>query len=57
MSAPCPVCGRITETVHEENYFFKLSAMEDRLMKLYTENPEFIRPETRRAKTLVAARD
>jgi leucyl-tRNA synthetase len=25
--APCPECGRPTETVHEENYFFKLSAM------------------------------
>jgi len=46
--APCPECGRPTETVHEENYFFKLSAMEAPLLKLYTENPEFIRPETRR---------
>jgi methionyl-tRNA synthetase len=44
---PCPTCGRITETVHEENYFFKLSAFQDKLLKLY-ENPEFIRPETRR---------
>ncbi len=31
--APCPECGRPTETVHEENYFFKLSAMEERLLK------------------------
>jgi methionyl-tRNA synthetase len=46
--APCPECGRPTETVHEENYFFKLSAMEDRLLKLYAEQPEFIRPEVRR---------
>src|SRR5215813_2769458 len=46
--APCPECGRPTETVQEENYFFKLSAMEEPLLKLYTENPEFIRPETRR---------
>ncbi len=46
--APCPDCGRPTETISEENYFFKLSAMEDRLMKLYTEQPDFIRPETRR---------
>jgi methionyl-tRNA synthetase len=44
---PCPTCGRITETVHEENYFFKLSAFQDKLLELYT-NPEFIRPETRR---------
>ncbi|HWY53122.1 MAG TPA: methionine--tRNA ligase [Terriglobales bacterium] len=46
--APCPECGRPTETVKEENYFFKLSAFADKLMKLYTEQPEFIRPETRR---------
>jgi methionyl-tRNA synthetase len=45
--APCPECGRPTETVHEENYFFKLSAFADKLLKLY-EQPDFIRPETRR---------
>jgi methionyl-tRNA synthetase len=46
--APCPECGRPTETVKEENYFFKLSAFADRLLHLYTEQPDFIRPETRR---------
>jgi len=46
--APCPECGRPTETVTEENYFFKLSAFEDKLLRYYSENPEFIRPETRR---------
>ena len=45
---PCPVCGRITETVEEENYFFKLSAMAEPLLKLYEENPGLIYPETRR---------
>src|SRR6202030_3986278 len=44
---PCPICGRITETVQEENYFFKLSAFQDKLLALY-QNPEFIRPESRR---------
>src|ERR1700689_1593682 len=43
----CPTCGRITETVKEENYFFKLSAFQDQLLALY-ENPDFIRPEARR---------
>ena len=43
----CPTCGRVTETVHEENYFFKLSAFQDKLLELYA-NPEFVRPETRR---------
>ena len=46
--APCPECGRPTETVKEENYFFKLSAFADKLLQLYTEQPDFIRPETRR---------
>ncbi|HEX3436100.1 MAG TPA: methionine--tRNA ligase [Pseudacidobacterium sp.] len=46
--APCPDCGRITETISEENYFFKLSAFERKLLELYDANPDFIRPETRR---------
>jgi methionyl-tRNA synthetase len=46
--APCPLCGRPTETVEEENYFFKLSAMEEPLLKLYNSDPDFIRPEARR---------
>jgi methionyl-tRNA synthetase len=44
---PCPTCGRITETVKEENYFFKLSEFQDKLLALYA-NPEFIFPEARR---------
>ncbi len=44
----CPVCGRVTETVEEENYFFKLSEMAEPLLKLYEENPGLIYPETRR---------
>src|SRR5271165_303808 len=54
--APCPECGRPTETVKEENYFFKLSAMEEPLLKLYTENPEFIRPEARRNEVIAFVR-
>ena len=38
---PCPDCGRPTETVTEENYFFKLSAFQDRLLELYEKHPEF----------------
>jgi len=49
---PCPECGRPTETVTEENYFFKLSAFEDKLLKFFDENPDFIRPETRRNEVL-----
>jgi len=52
---PCPTCGRITETVHEENYFFKLSAFQDKLLALYA-NAEFIRPEARRNEVVAFVR-
>lgn len=45
---PCPDCGRPTETVTEENYFFKLSAFQQRLLDFYAANPDFILPEARR---------
>ena len=45
---PCPTCGRPTETVTEENFFFKLSAFESRLLKLYDDDPQFVQPEARR---------
>jgi methionyl-tRNA synthetase len=45
---PCPDCGRPTETVTEENFFFKLSAFQDKLLELYESQPDFIQPETRR---------
>ncbi len=45
---PCPDCGRPTETVTEENFFFKLSAFQDKLLELYEQHPEFIQPESRR---------
>jgi len=54
--APCPVCGRITETVSEENYFFKLSAFERRLLEFYEANPGFIQPEARRNEVLAFVR-
>ncbi len=44
----CPDCGRLTETVSEENYYFKLSAFERPLLELYEREPQFIRPESRR---------
>ena len=48
----CPDCGRPTETVTEENYFFKLSAFEKPLLDFYKKNPTFIQPETRRNEIL-----
>jgi methionyl-tRNA synthetase len=54
--APCPECGRPTETVKEENYFFKLSAFAEPLLALYDSQPDFIRPETRRNEVIAFVR-
>ncbi|MBT5513871.1 MAG: methionine--tRNA ligase [Rhodospirillaceae bacterium] len=40
--------GAEVEWVEEPSYFFKLSAWEDRLLKFYDDNPNFILPKTRR---------
>jgi methionyl-tRNA synthetase len=45
---PCPECGSPTETLTEENYFFKLSAFQQRLLELYEKDPEFVKPDHRR---------
>jgi methionyl-tRNA synthetase len=50
--APCPDCGRITETVSEENYFFKLSAFERKLLEFYDTNPNFMLPESTRREVI-----
>ncbi len=40
--------GTPVEWVQEESYFFKLSAYQDRLLKLYEEQPGFVGPAERR---------
>ena len=54
--SPCPDCGRPTETISEENYYFKLSAFQDKLLKLYEDSPEFVWPETRRNEVIAFVR-
>ena len=49
---PCPECGRPTETITEDNYFFKLSAFQNVLLDFYKKNPDFIQPEARRNEVL-----
>ncbi|MDR2899369.1 MAG: methionine--tRNA ligase [Clostridiales bacterium] len=44
----CPDCGRDVELVKEEAYFFKLSEYQDRLMKHIEDNPDFIKPVSRK---------
>jgi methionyl-tRNA synthetase len=40
--------GTPVEWVEEESYFFRLSAYQDRLLKLYEDNPDYIGPAERR---------
>jgi len=48
----CPIHGTLTETVSEENYFFKLSAFERKLLEFYEANPEFMGPESTRREVI-----
>lgn len=43
----CSSCARETKYISEESYFFRLSAYQDRLLKFYEENPDFIIPQER----------
>jgi len=43
----CHQCGRDTMIVAEECYFFRLSKYQDKLLKFYEENPDFIVPKER----------
>jgi methionyl-tRNA synthetase len=45
--ADCPTCGRPAELVSEENYFFRLSAYQDRLLELYAKHSHFVQPQFR----------
>ncbi len=44
----CPDCGKPTEWLEEESYFFKMSKYADRWLEYIDAHPEFIQPETRR---------
>jgi methionyl-tRNA synthetase len=44
----CPIHGTPVEVMSEENYFFRLSAYQDRLLEHYEANPTAVEPESRR---------
>jgi methionyl-tRNA synthetase len=48
----CPIHGTVVEHVIEENYFFRLSRYEDRLLAYYTEHPEAVQPAGKRNEVL-----
>ena len=45
--ADCPICGRPAELISEENYFFRLSAYQNKLLQLYKDRPDFVEPDFR----------
>src|ERR1700693_410181 len=45
--ADCQICGRPGELVSEENYFFRLSTYQQKLLELYKNNPHFVHPDFR----------
>lgn len=49
---PCPDCGRLLETVTEENFFFKLSAFQEKLIELIESDTLAITPESRKNEVL-----
>ena len=44
----CPIHPNLElEHIDEENYFFRFSKYQDALVKLYTDNPDFVKPDYR----------
>jgi methionyl-tRNA synthetase len=41
----CPIHSKPVEIVKEQNYFFKMSAFQDRLLEHYRTHPDFVMPE------------
>ena len=48
----CPDCQRPVEQLSENNYFFKMSQYQRRLLEHIDAHPNFIRPESRRNEVL-----
>jgi len=48
----CPSCGRPVKWVSEENYFFRLSKYNQKLLEIFKKNPSFIEPDFRRNEML-----
>ncbi len=48
----CPVHRRPVELLEEENYFFRLSAFQDRLVEWYESAPDAVAPESKRNEAL-----
>ncbi len=57
MDGGCPDCGRPTEKLKEESYFFRMSKYQDALLRHIEANPDFIQPRSRRNEILSFVRE
>lgn len=57
MDGACPDCGRPTEKLKEESYFFRMSKYQDALIRHIEANPDFIQPRSRRNEILSFVRE
>ncbi|MCA9737726.1 MAG: methionine--tRNA ligase [Gemmatimonadota bacterium] len=48
----CPDCGRPVRQIQEKNWFFRMSAYQERLIRHIEENPDWIVPASRRNEVL-----
>ena len=53
----CPDCGRPTDKLKEESYFFRMSKYQDQLLAHIEANPDFIQPKSRRNEILSFIRE
>lgn len=53
----CPDCGRPTEKLQEESYFFRMSKYQQQLLDHIEKNPDFIQPRSRRNEVLSFVRE
>lgn len=54
---PNPECGRPVQRVSEENYFFRLSAYNDRILEYIESHPKFLEPDFRRNEVLAFVKE
>lgn len=57
MEGNCPDCGRPTEKLKEESYFFRMSKYQQQLLDHIEANPDFIQPKSRRNEILSFVRE
>lgn len=57
INGSCPDCGRPTDKLKEESYFFRMSQYQAPLLKHIEENPGFIQPASRRNEILSFVRE